>query len=303
LFADKEEYERWKKTRNVKHLKRASVGEQRLFLGIDSGSTTTKILILDEDENIVFTYYAANQGNPLQKAVEGLREFEEKLSKFSKLGKFNENPLENIVASCSTGYGEDLIKSALNLDYGIVETVAHFTGAQYVDPDVSFVLDIGGQDMKSIFVSNGAISRIELNEACSSGCGSFLQNFASTMNMTLPQFAEAACLSQFPADLGTRCTVFMNSKVKQSLRENASIGDIAAGLAYSVVKNCLFKVLKINNLNTLGDNIVVQGGTFRNDAVYRALELLSGKTVSSTDMPEMMGALGAAIYAKKMGEN
>jgi activator of 2-hydroxyglutaryl-CoA dehydratase len=147
-------------------------------------------------------------------------------------------------------------------------------------------------------VQNGVISNIELNEACSSGCGSFLQNFASTMNLTMSDFVREACMACRPADLGTRCTVFMNSKVKQSLRENAAIGDIAAGLAYSVVKNCLFKVLKIGNLKILGDNIVVQGGTFRNDAVYRALELLSGKTVSTTDMPEMMGALGAALYAK-----
>lgn len=292
LFKDKTEYEEWKENRNVKHLKRADYNAKNnnLFLGIDSGSTTSKILILDENENIVFTFYAANQGNPLKKVSEGLQEFENQ----------TKNSLQNIVASCSTGYGEELIQSAFNLDYGIVETVAHFTGAQYIDPDVSFILDIGGQDMKSIFVSGSAISRIELNEACSSGCGSFLQNFAATMNLSLAEFTEMACLAQFPADLGTRCTVFMNSKVKQSLRENATIGDIAAGLAYSVVKNCLFKVLKINNLNTLGNNIVVQGGTFRNDAVYRALELLSGKTVSSTDMPEMMGAFGAALYAKKM---
>lgn len=297
LFSSETEYRQWKKNRKVKHLDTlesnlSSFNRQNLYLGIDSGSTTTKILIIDEDERIVFNFYAPNQGNPLKKVAEGLSEFEKKYG--------NDNATEYIVSSCSTGYGEELIQSAFNLDYGIVETVAHFTGAQYVDSDVSFILDIGGQDMKSIFVSNGIISRIELNEACSSGCGSFLQNFASTMNLSLREFTEIACIAQYPADLGTRCTVFMNSKVKQSLRENASIGDIASGLAYSVVKNCLFKVLKINNLNVLGDHIVVQGGTFRNDAVYRALELLSGKTVSSTNMPEMMGAFGAALYAKKM---
>ena len=188
------------------------------------------------------------------------------------------------------------------MDYGIVETMAHLTGAQFVDDKVSFILDIGGQDMKSIFVTRGVISKVEINEACSSGCGSFLQNFASTMNLTLAQFTEKACLSEFPCDLGSRCTVFMNSKVKQALRENADLGDIAAGLAYSVAKNCLFKVLKISNLNQLGNHIVVHGGTFRNDAVYRALELLSEKSVSSTDHPELMGALGAALYAKKMSE-
>ena len=183
----------------------------------------------------------------------------------------------------------------MNLDFGVVETMAHLSGAQYIDPEVSFVLDIGGQDMKSIFTREGVISNVELNEACSSGCGSFLQNFASTMQITLDEFTEAACSSVYPSDLGSRCTVFMNSKIKQSIRENASLGDISAGLAYSVIRNCLFKVLKIENLNDLGEHIVVQGGTFRNDAVYRALELLSGKKVSSTDTPELMGAFGAAL--------
>ena len=297
LFHSRDEYQSWKENRKVISLPRRppslALGGEKFFLGIDSGSTTTKILIIDQDENIVYSFYAANQGNPLKKAMEGLQAFE---------NEYGGNLLENIHASCSTGYGEELIQSAFNLDYGIVETVAHFTGARHIDPEVSFILDIGGQDMKSIFISGGAISRIELNEACSSGCGSFLQNFAATMNLSLAEFTEIACLAEYPADLGTRCTVFMNSKVKQSLRENATIGDIAAGLANSVVKNCLFKVLKISNLNVLGEHIVVQGGTFRNDAVYRALELLSGKTVSSTDMPEMMGALGAALYAKTMSK-
>lgn len=295
LFKDKNEYREWKNSRKIKPLKRAELGSKKnieCFLGIDSGSTTTKILITDIDGNIVYTFYGSNQGNPLKKVIEGLNQFSKETKEKGITFRF--------VSSAATGYGEDLIKSALNLDYGIVETMAHLSGAQYVDPEVSFVLDIGGQDMKSIFTRNGVISNIELNEACSSGCGSFLQNFASTMNMSLSEFTQAACLAQYPSDLGSRCTVFMNSKVKQSLRENASLGDIAAGLAYSVVKNCLFKVLKISNLNLLGEHIVVQGGTFRNDAVYRALELLSGKSVSSTDYPELMGALGAALYAKKM---
>jgi predicted CoA-substrate-specific enzyme activase len=294
LFENEREYRIWKEKRNIKHLKFRDLKDSETlncFLGIDSGSTTTKILILDETENIVFTFYASNQGNPLKKVVEGLTEFHQKCK--------DNNITINVIGSCSTGYGEELVKSALNLDYGIVETMAHLSGAQWVNPKVSFVLDIGGQDMKSIFVRNGVISNVELNEACSSGCGSFLQNFSATMNLEMNDFVNKACLSKYPADLGTRCTVFMNSKVKQSLRDNATIGDIAAGLAYSVVKNCLFKVLKISNLNILGENIVVQGGTFRNDAVYRALELLSGKSVSSTDMPEIMGALGAALYAKK----
>ncbi|NDW12534.1 hypothetical protein D0T50_06475 [Bacteroides sp. 214] len=295
LFKNEKEYREWKSSRTIKQLNKVELGTKKnieCFLGIDSGSTTTKILITDADENIVYTFYASNQGNPLKTVHEGLTRFYKEAAEKGVTFRF--------IASAATGYGENLIKSAFNLDYGIVETMAHLSGAQYVDPDVSFVLDIGGQDMKSIFTRNGVISNIELNEACSSGCGSFLQNFAATMNMELSEFAQAARQAQYPSDLGSRCTVFMNSKVKQSLRENASLGDISAGLAYSVVKNCLFKVLKISNLNLLGEHIVVQGGTFRNDAVYRALELLSGKSVSSTDHPELMGALGAILYAKKM---
>lgn len=291
LFKDKEEYENWKQNRKVQELKIKEIGDRdKCFLGIDSGSTTTKIVIINEDSEILFKYYSSNEGNSLQKVIEGLslfyREAEAK------------NIQARITASAVTGYGEDLIRSALNLNYGIVETMAHLKGAQYINPNVTFILDIGGQDIKSIFTEKGVISNIELNEACSAGCGSFLQNFASTMNVDLSDFSREACLAKQPCDLGSRCTVFMNSKVKQSLRENAAVGDIAAGLAYSVVKNCLFKVLKINNLNNLGNHIVVQGGTFRNDAVYRALEILSEKSISSTDHPELMGAFGAALYAQ-----
>lgn len=295
LFQSEEEYTSWNRDRKIKKLTFKELGETkelRCYLGIDSGSTTSKIVVMDEDANIVYTFYGNNEGNPLKKVNEALAGFYRDAEAKGVNVRF--------ISSAATGYGEDLIKSALGLDYGIVETIAHLSGAQYVDPEVSFVLDIGGQDIKSIFIANGLISNIELNEACSAGCGSFLQNFASTMNMELSDFARSACLAQYPSDLGSRCTVFMNSKVKQSLRENAGNDDIAAGLAYSVVKNCLFKVLKIANLNQLGDHIVVQGGTFRNDAVYRALELLSGKTVSSTDRPELMGALGAALYAQKL---
>lgn len=295
LFADELEYIEWQSNRNVKELKFKELGSDKdleCFLGIDSGSTTSKVIVMDKEANVVYKFYANNSGNPLKTVTEGLNKFfEEAKSKGVKV---------KMLASAATGYGEDLIKSALGLDYGIVETIAHLVGAQYVDPKVSFVLDIGGQDMKSIFIENGVIANIELNEACSAGCGSFLQNFASSMNMKLDEFARAACLAKYPSDLGSRCTVFMNSMVKQSLRENAGNDDIAAGLAYSVVKNCLYKVLKISNLNLLGDHIVVQGGTFRNDAVYRTLEKLSGKTVSSTDNPELMGALGAALYAQRL---
>jgi len=295
LFPNESAYNEWKKSRNIKQFTNWKWEKNKhadCFLGIDSGSTTTKILVMAEDSSIVYSFYGSNEGNPLKKAIEGLAGFYQKAEKEGISFRF--------LSSAVTGYGEDLIKSALNLDYGIVETMAHLAGAQFVDPLVSFVLDIGGQDIKSIFTREGVISNIELNEACSSGCGSFLQNFSATMNMDLNQFSREACMSQCPSDLGSRCTVFMNSKVKQSLREGASLGDISAGLAYSVVRNCLFKVLKITNLNTLGDHIVVQGGTFRNDAVYRALELESGKAISSTDHPELMGAFGAALYARKM---
>ncbi len=295
LFNNESEYEEWGKNRKIKQLRYRPLGtdkEIECFLGIDSGSTTSKVVIMDADSNIVHQFYGNNEGNPLKRVMGALRDFFDEANKKGVTVK--------ILSSAATGYGEDLMKSALGLDFGIVETIAHMTGAQYVDPEVSFVLDIGGQDMKSIFIDNGTISNIELNEACSSGCGSFLQNFASNLGMELGEFSRSACLAKYPSDLGSRCTVFMNSKVKQSLRENAGNDDIAAGLAYSVVKNCLFKVLKISNLQMLGDHIVVQGGTFRNDAVYRALEMLSGKTVSSTDHPELMGALGAALYAQRL---
>lgn len=293
LFNNEEEYKEWNKKRLVKPLNFISLDKNKTvdcFIGIDSGSTTTKIVITDSESNILYHFYTSNEGNSLKKVVEGL-------SIFYKEAR-EKGISVNILSSAVTGYGEDLIKSALNLDHGIVETMAHLAGAQFVDPEVSFILDIGGQDIKSLFIDKKIISNIELNEACSAGCGSFLQNFASTMQMDLEDFSRKACLAKNPSDLGSRCTVFMNSKVKQSLRENASVNDIAAGLAYSVVKNCLFKVLKIANLNYLGDHIVVQGGTFKNDAVYRALELLSGKSVSSTDHPELMGAFGAALYAR-----
>jgi len=295
LFHSEQEYAEWDKNRNVKKLNFRELqpgDEVHCFLGIDSGSTTSKIVIMDSDANIVYRFYDGNEGNPLKKVMEGLSLFFEDIKKKGITVHF--------LSSAATGYGEDLIKSALGLNHGIVETIAHLSGAQYVDPKVSFVLDIGGQDIKSIFIENGVISNIELNEACSAGCGSFLQNFASTLNIPLDDFSRQACLAKYPSDLGSRCTVFMNSKVKQSLRENAGNDDIAAGLAYSVVKNCLFKVLKISNLKLLGDNIVVQGGTFRNDAVYRALEMLSEKNVSSTDYPELMGAFGAALYSQRL---
>ncbi|MBQ7735064.1 MAG: 2-hydroxyglutaryl-CoA dehydratase, partial [Bacteroidales bacterium] len=205
-----------------------------------------------------------------------------------------------IGGSCVTGYGENLIKTAFNFDYGIVETMAHFSAARQVEPDVSFILDIGGQDMKAIFVDNGSIRRMEINEACSSGCGSFIETFANMMGYPVAEFAEMSCFAQHPCDLGTRCTVFMNSKVKQAMQEGAAVADIAAGFSYSVIKNCLFKVLKLKNISELGKKIVVQGGTFRNHSIVRALEKMTGCNVSFSDIPELMGAYGAALYSCKL---
>lgn len=292
LFQTDDDYVVWKQNLNIRQLKYAEIEEGKLnnvFMGIDSGSTTTKFLITNTDGAILFKSYANNDGNPLLKVEQALRTFFDVLKEKKATVQF--------LGSCVTGYGEDLIKAALNLDYGIVETMAHFKATHYVASDVSFILDIGGQDIKSIFIRNGAVANIELNESCSSGCGSFLQGFAGMMNISLADFAEKACKAKHPCDLGTRCTVFMNSKVKEALRQDTDTGDIAAGLAISVVKNCLYKVLKLQNLNKLGDTIVVQGGTFKNKAVLRALEILSGKKVYTTDAPELMGAYGAALFA------
>ena len=284
VFASNEEYEAWKE-RISRHKMISSglkAGTQDVFIGIDSGSTTTKIVVLDEDSRLLYSYYNINGGNPIKAVEEGLNQLNDECLK--------QNAVLNIKGSCSTGYGEDLIRSAFQLHSGIIETIAHYMAAHYLNKDVSFILDIGGQDMKVIFVNNGVIDRMEINEACSSGCGSFLETFAKSLGYSAQEFSLAACHSEAPCDLGTRCTVFMNSKVKQVLREGATINDIAAGLAYSVVKNCLYKVLKLKDISVLGKDIVVQGGTMRNDAVVRAIELLSGAEVARCDTHELMGA-------------
>jgi len=260
------------------------------FLGIDSGSTTTKLALVDEQGRLFFEHYQGNDGNPIQAAQNGLEKLRQM---FAGLGR-----RPRIARSAVTGYGEDLIKAAFGCDQGIVETVAHFRAACAFDPQVSFILDIGGQDMKAIFVHNRQIQRIEINEACSSGCGTFIETFARSLEQTVSGFAQAACLAQAPCDLGTRCTVFMNSCVKQSLREGAMAGDISAGLAYSVIKNALHKVLKITDPSMLGDHIVVQGGAFRNPAIQKALEQVLGQAVICPDKAELMGALGAALEAR-----
>lgn len=292
LFRDESELSAWESAKKETRIPRISLADcdGRCYLGIDSGSTTTKIVAIDSRERILFSYYANNEGNPIAAAQKGLRQF---LTEAEKAGK----PIR-IQGSCSTGYGEDLLKAAFGLGGGIIETIAHYLAARKVDPKVSFILDIGGQDMKALFVENGALYRVEINEACSSGCGSFISAFAGSLQHSVSDFASMACTAGAPCDLGTRCTVFMNSKVKQFLREGASVPDISAGLAYSVVKNCLYKVLKLKNLSELGDHVVVQGGTMRNRSIVRAFEKLAGVPVAFTDIPELMGALGCALYAK-----
>ena len=295
LFKDSAEYNDWLNDKAKHDIKKVSLNELKsdeCYIGIDSGSTTTKVVATDVDDNIFFTFYKKSSGRPLEVAREGLQLL------FDEAKAAGHNLMVN--GSCSIGYGEDLVKTAFGLDYGMVETIAHYTGAHKLNPDVSFILDIGGQDMKAIFVDNGAINRLEINEACSSGCGSFIDSFAKSLDCALPEFVERACHSQSPCDLGTRCTVFMNSKVKQSLREGAPLDDISSGLAYSVVKNCLYKVLKLKSVDELGKNIVLQGGTMRNRAIVRAFEKSVGRQVIVSNYPELMGAYGGALYAKRM---
>ncbi|MBN2787624.1 MAG: 2-hydroxyacyl-CoA dehydratase [Paludibacteraceae bacterium] len=290
LFSTNNTLTNWNQKRHIIQIPEKECAPiQEAYIGIDSGSTTTKIVVTDTEASILYSYYANNEGNPLKTAVKGLMLFQQQLQeKGCKL---------KVLGTAVTGYGEDLLHSALNMDNGIVETIAHYMAAKKIDPHVSFVLDIGGQDIKAIFAQNETITDIEINEACSSGCGSFIEGFAKNLGYSPQQFSELACQSATPCDLGSRCTVFMNSKVRQSIKDGASIEDLSAGLAYSVVKNCLFKVLNLEHLKDIGDNIVVQGGTFKNNAVFRALEMLSGKTVSSSNKPELMGAYGAALYA------
>ncbi|MDR1728139.1 MAG: acyl-CoA dehydratase activase-related protein [Acidobacteriota bacterium] len=292
IFADAGAYEEWKRGKGGDALPvappcdAAQAPAGGVYLGIDSGSTTTKVVATNADGEIVFSRYASNEGSPLD-VVRGA---------LAELGRAR--PGLVVAAAAATGYGEELVKAAFGLEYGLIETVAHYLAARRLAPGVSFILDIGGQDMKAIFVSRGALVRMEINEACSSGCGSFIETFARSLGRTAAEFSALAATAQAPADLGTRCTVFMNSKVKQALREGAGVGDIAAGLAYSVAKNCLYKVLKLRQVEELGDEIVVQGGAMRNDAVVAAFERLTGRPVHRPDRPELAGAYGAALYAR-----
>lgn len=257
------------------------------FLGIDAGSTTIKATLVNDDREIVWSSYATNEGSPLTAAVNIVKKIQ------------NELPQDAWIArSCATGYGEGLITTGLHLDEGVVETMAHYRGAEMASPGVTAVIDIGGQDMKYLAISDGVIDSIAVNEACSSGCGSFLQTFAQSMGLTIQEFTQAALNSTHPVDLGSRCTVFMNSSVKQAQKEGASMEDIAAGLCYSVVRNALYKVIKLRDSDELGDTVVVQGGTFLNDAVLRAFELLTEREVTRPNIAGLMGAYGAALTAR-----
>ena len=257
------------------------------FLGIDAGSTTIKATLVNDDREIVWSSYATNEGSPLTAAVNIVKQIQSQLPEGAWIAR-----------SCATGYGEGLITTGLHLDEGVVETMAHYRGAEMVSPGVTAVIDIGGQDMKYLAISNGVIDSIAVNEACSSGCGSFLQTFAQSMGLTIQEFTQAALNSTHPVDLGSRCTVFMNSSVKQAQKEGASMEDIAAGLCYSVVRNALYKVIKLRDSGELGDTVVVQGGTFLNDAVLRAFELLTEREVTRPNIAGLMGAYGAALTAR-----
>ncbi len=294
LFYTKKDRQNWEQNRQQIAIPRSSLSDYRsthCFLGVDSGSTTTKIVALGTENQVLFSWYKNNKGNPIEAVVEGLKALRREI--------LAQHPDLVIAGTAVTGYGEDLIRTAFDMDLGMVETIAHFEAATHMDPKVSFILDIGGQDMKAIFILHGAILRIELNEACSSGCGSFVETFANSLGYRVQKFAALAMEADAPCDLGTRCTVFMNSRVKQALRENAGIADISAGLSYAVVKNCLFKVLKLVDMGEMGNHIVLQGGAGKNPSIVRALEILTGTCVTHTDMPEMMGALGAALAVKK----
>ena len=290
LFTDEADYEDFK-TRHASHdVKKADLAtyEGNCYLGIDAGSTTTKVALVGEDGSLLYRFYSNNNGSPLATAIRAMQEIHDQLPEKAQ-----------IAYSCSTGYGEALLKSALMLDEGEVETISHYYAAAAFEPDVDCILDIGGQDMKCIKIKDGTVDSVQLNEACSSGCGSFIETFAKSLNYSVQDFAKEALFAKNPTDLGTRCTVFMNSNVKQAQKEGASVADISAGLAYSVIKNALFKVIKITNASDLGKHVVVQGGTFYNDAVLRSFEKISGCEAVCPDIAGIMGAYGAALIARE----
>ena len=289
LFSSEAEYDAFRARHDSHCVKTSELKHYRgnCFLGIDAGSTTTKVALISESGDLLYSFYSNNNGSPLKTAISSIQEIYSLLPKEA-----------HIVRSCSTGYGEALIKAAFLLDDGEVETVAHYYAAAFFDPAVDCILDIGGQDMKCIKIKNQTVDSVQLNEACSSGCGSFIETFAKSLNYSVQDFAKAALFAKHPIDLGTRCTVFMNSKVKQAQKEGASVSDISAGLAYSVIKNALFKVIKVSDASALGKNIVVQGGTFYNDAVLRSFEKIAGCKAIRPDIAGIMGAFGAALIAR-----
>ena len=293
LFADPAAYDAFCARHGDNHVKTGDLAsyEGNCYLGIDAGSTTTKIALVSEDGELLYSFYSNNNGSPLATAIRSIQEIYALLPEKA-----------HIVHSCSTGYGEALLKAALQLDEGEVETVAHYTAAAFFDPAVDCILDIGGQDMKCIKIKNQTVDSVQLNEACSSGCGSFIETFARSLNYSVQDFAKEALFAKHPIDLGTRCTVFMNSKVKQAQKEGASVADISAGLAYSVIKNALFKVIKLSDASDLGNHIVVQGGTFYNDAVLRSFERIAGVEAVRPDIAGIMGAFGAALIARERHE-
>ena len=293
LFTIDAEYEAFKKRHSETKVKRKSLENFSgdCFLGIDAGSTTTKLAIIDMQGSLLYSIYQNNEGDPLKSVMGMLRKVYSILPKTAKI-RF----------SGVTGYGEKLIQTALNVDLNEIETIAHYRAASEFMPNVTSIVDIGGQDMKYIKLKNGAIDNIMLNEACSSGCGSFIETFAKSLNISIEEFVNEALMSRRPVDLGSRCTVFMNSKIKQSQKEGYSVGDISAGLSMSVIKNAIQKVMKIRDPETLGDHIVVQGGTFYNDAVLRSFELIVGKEVVRPDIAGLMGAYGVALLSKEQFE-
>ena len=288
LFQDQAEYEAFCRRHAGADVERLDIREYsgNAWLGIDCGSTTTKLCLLGADKELLYTYYSSNKGNPVQLVKEQLETIYDLCGGRVK-----------ILGSAVTGYGEELIQNAFGVDKGVVETIAHYTAAKYFCPEVDFILDIGGQDIKCFKIKNGAIDSIMLNEACSSGCGSFIETFARSMGYDIADFAEKGLHSQGPVNLGSRCTVFMNSSVKQSQKDGATVEDISAGLSISVVKNAIYKVIRAGSADELGEHIVVQGGTFYNDAVLRAFELELGRNVIRPAIAGLMGAYGAALYA------
>ncbi|MCD8384172.1 MAG: acyl-CoA dehydratase activase [Clostridiales bacterium] len=291
LFTSQEEYDDFCRRHNSQHPPEADISTYvgDAYLGIDAGSTTTKLVLIAPDGGLLYTYYHSNLGNPVSIVREQLEQI------YALCGD-----RITIKGSAVTGYGEDLIKNAFRCDLGLVETMAHYKAAAHFNPDVDFIIDIGGQDMKCFKIRNGAVDSIMLNEACSSGCGSFIETFAKALGYDIADFAKLGLFTEKPVNLGSRCTVFMNSSVKQAQKDGASVEDISAGLAISIVKNAIYKVLRMSSADDLGQHIVVQGGTFHNDAVLRAFEQELGRDVVRPTIAGIMGAFGAALAAKEL---